>query len=64
VRASKRARSTSSHPALVESQFAALESPVGEPGVLRVDALAPLAQLVSRAGELVAARHACTSSFA
>jgi gluconokinase len=31
--------------ALVESQFAALESPVGEPGVLRVDALGPLAQL-------------------
>ena len=31
---------------LVESQFAALESPVGEPGVLRVDAaLAPQAQL-------------------
>lgn len=32
-------------PALVESQFAALESPVAEPGVLRVDALAPLPQL-------------------
>jgi gluconokinase len=32
-------------PALVASQFAALESPVGEPGVLRVDALAPLRQL-------------------
>lgn len=32
-------------PALVDSQFDALESPVGEPGVLRVDALAPLAQL-------------------
>jgi gluconokinase len=31
--------------ALVESQFAALESPVGEPGVLRVNALAPLEQL-------------------
>jgi gluconokinase len=29
----------------VTSQFAALESPVGEPGVLRVDALAPLQQL-------------------
>ena len=27
---------------LVESQFATLESPVGEPGVLRVDALEPL----------------------
>lgn len=32
---------------LVESQFAALESPVGEPGVLRVDALAPLSQLLA-----------------
>jgi gluconokinase len=30
---------------LVDSQFAALESPVGEPGVLRVDATAPLTQL-------------------
>jgi gluconokinase len=34
-------------PSLVESQFAALESPVGEPGVLRVDALAPLSQLLA-----------------
>lgn len=32
-------------PALVDSQFATLESPVGESGVLRVDALAPLSQL-------------------
>ena len=31
--------------ALVGSQFAALELPTGEPGVLRVDALAPLSQL-------------------
>jgi gluconokinase len=31
--------------ALVDSQFATLESPLGEPGVLRVDALAPLPQL-------------------
>jgi gluconokinase len=31
---------------LVASQFTALESPVGEPGVLRIDAaLAPQAQL-------------------
>ena len=30
---------------LVDSQFATLESPVGEPGVLRVDATAPLPQL-------------------
>jgi len=27
----------------VANQFAALESPVGEPGVVRVDALLPLA---------------------
>jgi gluconokinase len=32
-------------PTLIASQFEALESPVGEPGVLRVDALAPLVQL-------------------
>lgn len=32
---------------LVESQFRALEPPVGEPGVLRVDALAPLVQQLS-----------------
>jgi gluconokinase len=38
---------------LVASQFAALESPVGEPGVLRVDAaLAPQAQLDAVAGWL------------
>jgi len=30
---------------LVDSQFATLESPVGEPGVLRLDALLPLAEL-------------------
>lgn len=30
---------------LVDSQFDTLESPVGEPGVLRLDALKPLAQL-------------------
>ncbi len=30
---------------LVDSQFATLESPVGEPHVLRVDALAPVADL-------------------
>ena len=35
-------------PALVTSQFEALESPVGERGVLRLDALAPLAQLQAR----------------
>lgn len=30
---------------LVDSQFATLEQPTGEPGVLRVDALRPLSQL-------------------
>lgn len=49
--ASARARIEARHdshffsPSLVDSQFAALESPVDEPGVLRVDALVPLAQL-------------------
>ena len=33
---------------LVASQFATLESPVGEPGVLRVDALEPLDSLQRR----------------
>ena len=35
---------------LVDSQFATLESPVGEPGVLRVDALEPLASLQAQVG--------------
>ena len=46
--AQARVASRSSHffsASLVDSQFAALESPVGEPGVLRVDATAPLTQL-------------------
>lgn len=33
---------------LVANQFATLESPVGEPGVLEVDATAPVAQLVAQ----------------
>jgi gluconokinase len=33
---------------LVDSQFETLESPVGEPGVLRLDATAPLAQLLDQ----------------
>ena len=32
---------------LVGNQFATLESPVGEAGVLRVNAMCPLSQLVS-----------------
>ena len=35
-------------PSLVANQFATLESPVGEPGVLEVDATAPLPELVAR----------------
>jgi gluconokinase len=36
---------------LVDSQFATLESPVGEPGVLRVDALEPLDLLQRRVSD-------------
>jgi gluconokinase len=36
--------------ALVDNQFATLESPLGEPGVLRVDALAPLPHLQAEVG--------------
>lgn len=39
---------------LVDSQFATLESPVGEPGVLRVDALRPLATLQAEVGTWLA----------
>lgn len=35
---------------LVDSQFATLESPVGEPGVLRVDAARPLDELCASVG--------------
>jgi gluconokinase len=35
-------------PTLVDNQFATLESPVGEEGVLRLDALEPIAQLQRR----------------
>jgi len=37
-------------PSLVDNQFATLESPVGEAGVLRVDALAPLDRLCAEVG--------------
>jgi gluconokinase len=36
-------------PALVASQFAALEEPAGEPGVVTVDACLPLDEVVARA---------------
>jgi gluconokinase len=43
---------------LVDSQFATLESPVGEPGVLRVDALAPLTQLQAEVTAWLAKKEA------
>jgi gluconokinase len=39
---------------LVDSQFATLESPVGEAGVLRVDALAPIERLQAEIGRWLA----------
>jgi len=36
---------------LVDSQFETLESPVGEPGVLRLDALRPLPELSAQVGD-------------
>ena len=51
--AQQRVASRGSHffsASLVDSQFATLESPVGEPGVLRVDALEPLELLQRRVG--------------
>lgn len=41
--------------ALVDSQFATLESPVGEPGVLRLDATADLTTLQQQASAWIAA---------
>ena len=40
---------------LVDNQFATLESPVGEAGVLRLDAMRPLAQLQTATTEWLAA---------
>ena len=42
---------------LVDSQFAALESPVGEPGVLRVDATHALAVLQAQVRAWLRADH-------
>lgn len=42
---------------LVDSQFATLESPVGEPGVLRLDALLPIATLQDQVCAWLAAAH-------
>ena len=44
--------------ALVDSQFATLESPVGEPGVLRLDATVDLATLQQQASAWIAATEA------
>ena len=44
--------------ALVDNQFTTLESPVGEPGVLRLDALADLATLQQQARAWIAATEA------
>ena len=44
---------------LVESQFATLESPTGEPGVLRVDALDPLDRLQTQVSDWL--RHRPTA---
>lgn len=43
---------------LVDSQFATLESPVGEPGVLRVDALATLPRLQAEVTAWLALKEA------
>lgn len=45
ARVSARAPSHFFSSSLVDSQFATLENPIGEPGVLRLDALAPPEQL-------------------
>jgi len=49
ARVAARAASHFFSASLVDSQFATLESPVGEPGVLRLDALAPLDVLKTQA---------------
>jgi gluconokinase len=42
-------------PALVASQFATLEPPIGEPGVLRLDAMRPLPELLQQTLQWLAA---------
>lgn len=46
---------------LVDNQFATLESPVGEPGVLRLDATEPLAQLQQRLSQWLNGECACAT---
>jgi gluconokinase len=50
-------------PALVASQFAALEDPAGEPGVVTVDATVPLEEVVGRALAGLAALEGMTGEF-
>ena len=45
-------------PSLVRSQFTTLESPIGEPDVLRVDATRPLPELVDRVASWVSREFA------
>jgi gluconokinase len=49
-------------PALVASQFEALEDPAGEPGVLPVDATAPLDEVVATAGDWLAGAPGAASA--
>lgn len=51
-------------PALVANQFATLESPVGEPGVLVLDATQPMADLVAAVVAWAAAPASASSSTA
>lgn len=53
-RVAQRAASHFFSTSLVDSQFATLESPLGEPGVLRVDALQPLAVLRAQVADWLA----------
>lgn len=56
-RVAQRAASHFFSSSLVDSQFATLESPVGEAGVLRVDALHPLPLLCAEVGAWLAKKE-------
>jgi gluconokinase len=58
IRVAARAHAHIFPTALVDSQFATLESPVGEVGVLRVDALAPLPLLQAQVAAWLASKEA------
>ncbi|MFT7772690.1 gluconokinase [Roseateles sp.] len=54
AQASRRVSARASHffaASLVDSQFETLESPIGEPGVLRLDALRPLGELQAQVSD-------------